>query len=76
MSHAGTTSYFTATAVSSIAMTHVYAEEISVTAGYAVNNFASPAVSSTGSAWVLPAAAPAGSTPRQVRALDCGAASL
>ncbi len=64
---AGTSSYFVATAVSSIAMTHVYAEEVSVTAGQAVNNFAAATASSTGNAWVLPPAAPAGSTPRQVR---------
>ncbi len=62
----GTTSYFVATVTSSVAMTHAYAEEVSILSGRALDNQDKATASSAGTAWVLPTAAPAGTTPRQV----------
>jgi hypothetical protein len=64
----GTTSYFVATVTSSVAMTHAYAEEVSVLAGRAFDNQDKATAASVGAAWVLPTATPAGSTPRQASA--------
>jgi hypothetical protein len=66
---AGTTSYFVATVTSSVAMTHAYAEEVSVLTGRALDNQDKATAASVGAAWVLPTSAPAGTTPRQVRAI-------
>jgi hypothetical protein len=49
-------------------MTDALAEEVSVTTGQATNNQDKAAATTVGSAWVTPTSAPAGTSPRQVRA--------
>ena len=64
----GTSSYFTATLHSTIAVSDFFAEEISITNGYAAENWdpASPVPVSDANVWVLAKQSQATTTPRQV----------